>query len=77
MGEMVMGDDSYVAPRSRDMVYPEYLTVKEAASYLGVSYKWVWDRLGKEGGPPARKLGQSWRIFKAEFIAWADRPVIR
>jgi excisionase family DNA binding protein len=62
--------DTYLAARS-------YITIKEAARHLGVCYHSVWRRMGKEDGPPARKIGPLWRIPKDEFIEWAKKPVIR
>jgi excisionase family DNA binding protein len=62
--------DGYLAGR-------RFVTVKEAARYLGVSYYFVWKRLGTDGGPPSQKMGTYWKIPKDEFIEWAKQPVIR
>lgn len=64
-----------VHPRER-LNERRFITVKEAAHYLDVSYMWLWQRLGTDQGPPAQKIGVRWKIPKAEFIEWAKQPVI-
>jgi excisionase family DNA binding protein len=54
-----------------------FVSVKEAARYLGVSYQFLWRRMGTEGGPPSQRIGHCWKIPKDEFIEWAKQPVIR
>lgn len=53
-----------------------FITAKEAAYYLDVSYMWLWQRLGKPNGPPAQKIGNRWKIPRQEFIEWARQPII-
>jgi excisionase family DNA binding protein len=54
-----------------------FVSVKEAARYLGVSYHFLWRRMGTEDGPPSQRVGYCWKIPKDEFIEWAKQPVIR
>lgn len=54
-----------------------YISVKEAARYLDVTYQFLWERLGTKDGPPAQKIGSRWKLPKEEFLKWAKQPVIR
>lgn len=51
-----------------------FLSVKEAAELHGVCTKFIYDRLGMEGGPPYRKRGRVYRIPTFEFIIWSEQP---
>lgn len=62
--------DGYLAGR-------RFISIKEASRYLGVSYYFIWKRLGTERGPPSQRMGSYWKIPKDEFIEWAKQPVIR
>lgn len=62
--------EGYLAPRN-------FVTIKEAARYMGVSYVFLWRRMGSPEGPPAQKIGYNWKIPKEEFIEWAKQPIIR
>lgn len=64
------GQDNYLAAR-------RFVSIKEAARYMGVSYHFLWKRIGTQDGPPIQRLGSCWRIPKDEFIEWAKQPVIR
>lgn len=62
--------DGYLASR-------KFVSIKEAARYLGVSYLFMWRRMGTEDGPPGQRIGCRWKIPRDEFIEWAKQPVIR
>lgn len=49
-----------------------YLTVKEAAEIAGVCTDFIYDRLGKDNGPPYRKRGRVYRLPTFEFICWSE-----
>lgn len=49
----------------------EYLTIQEVGQLLGVSHQAVLRRIRKEG-LPAKPLGKSYRIPKAEFEIWLE-----
>ena len=49
----------------------EYLTIQEVGLLLGVSHQAVLRRIRKEG-LPAKPLGKSYRIPKAEFEIWLE-----
>lgn len=53
-----------------------FISLKEAAHYLDMSYVRLWERIGKKNGPPAQKIGGRWKIPKDKFIEWAKQPVI-
>lgn len=53
-----------------------YLTVKEAAEIAGVHPNFIYIRLGKPNGPPARKRGSVWRLPTYEFILWSEQPAV-
>jgi excisionase family DNA binding protein len=52
------------------------VTVKQAAHLINVSYWWLWQRIGKKGGPPYRKRGRLIKIPRDELIAWAKQPKV-
>ena len=69
-GKMTAEDqDTYLASR-------RYVRIKEAARYLGVSYQFLWKRMGTPEGPPTQRIGYCWKIPKDEFIEWAKQPII-
>lgn len=52
-----------------------FLTVKQAAELHGVCTDFIYDRIGKPGGPPYRKRGRVYRLPTYEFIMWSEQPV--
>jgi excisionase family DNA binding protein len=50
--------------------FPEMLSPKQAADFLGVGRDCIYKRL-KYGQLPAVKIGTVWRIPKSELIAMA------
>jgi excisionase family DNA binding protein len=54
-----------------------FLSVKDAANYLGVSIFFIYKQLHSENGPPFIKIGEAdrktIRIPKKEFLAWIKR----
>lgn len=54
----------------------EWLSIEEAAAYLGMGKTVLYD-LARTGGVPARKLGKKWIFDKKNLDAWVDanRPL--
>ncbi len=52
-----------------------FLSVKEAAAYVGVSLNtfYLWTKKSpKKGGPPVRRFGTILRLPRDQFIKWAN-----
>jgi hypothetical protein len=62
---------------SNNMKDRHFVSVKEAARYMDVSYRFLWDRMGTPDGPPAQRIGKFWKIPRDEFIQWVRQPVIK
>jgi predicted DNA-binding transcriptional regulator AlpA len=54
----------------------QYLSIKEAAPMTGMGTRWLWDRIGKRGGPPFVKRGRRILFIKDEFLKWAEKRII-
>jgi excisionase family DNA binding protein len=55
-------------PAARQGERERWLTPLEIAEYLGVSRRWVYNRIGE--GMPSRKLGALRRLRLSEVEAW-------
>jgi predicted DNA-binding transcriptional regulator AlpA len=53
-----------------------FLSLKEAAYLMGVTYKWLWDRIGKPNGPPFKKRGKLIKLPRDEFSEWSKQDEI-
>lgn len=51
-----------------------YLTVKEAARLHGTRERFLYNRVGIEGGPPYRRRGRIILFPTWEFIQWSEQP---
>lgn len=51
----------------------QFLSVKEAARSIGMSYMFLIQRIWEGRGPPARKIGNRWKLPKDEFIEWTKK----
>jgi len=49
------------------------LTVREAASFLGLSERTVWEITGPRGDLPAIRIGRSVRYSRADLSDYIDR----
>lgn len=47
-----------------------WISIEEAASYLGVNKDTIRNWIKKGNGIPAHKLGKLWKIKKSELDAW-------
>ena len=54
-----------------------YLTLKQAAPLTGMGIRWLWDRLGKRGGPPYFKRGRRILFQQDEFEEWCRQRIIK
>lgn len=54
----------------RSQIAPEYLCIKEAARYTGLSRQWFEQARHKGDGPPYIKLGRAVRYKRSELDAW-------
>lgn len=50
---------------------PDFLTPKEAASFLRLSLSWLAKARGREDGPPFMQFGRAVRYSKEALIRWA------
>jgi excisionase family DNA binding protein len=48
----------------------DYFTVKEVSTILGVSMRWIYDRVGTNEAPPAKRFGLLIKFPKDKFNAW-------
>ena len=55
-----------------DEVLPNFLTVYDIRDYLGIGQRQAYE-LVKSEGFPAKKLGNSYRIPKADFLDWVKK----
>ena len=56
---------------SRPPVAPEWLSLKQAAAYLGYTTEKAFrDRCSKPNPPPSHKIGRLRRFHRAELDAW-------
>lgn len=51
----------------------EYFTVKEVATILGVSMRWIYDRVGTDEVPPNTKRGLLIKFPKDKFSRWRQQ----
>jgi excisionase family DNA binding protein len=54
-----------------------YLTVKEGAYIVGLSYGALYLRLTGVNPPPYVRRGKRWLLPRAEFQKWAEQKVIK
>lgn len=47
-----------------------WISIEEAASYLGVNKDTIRNWIKKGNGIPAHKLGKLWKFKKSELDAW-------
>lgn len=52
-----------------------FLTIKETAEYLGVNRNVVYGLVRGNAKFPARKIGKSWFVHKANLDAWCSKVV--
>jgi predicted DNA-binding transcriptional regulator AlpA len=55
----------------------ELWDVVRCARYLGRSPWWLYTNVGKDGGPPAVKVGRAVKFRPAEIEAWLDAHAVR
>lgn len=55
-----------------DEALPNFLTVYDIRDYLGIGQRQAYE-LVKSEGFPAKKLGNSYRILKADFLDWVKK----
>lgn len=55
-----------------DEALPNFLTVYDIRDYLGIGQRQAYE-LVKSEGFPAKKLGNSYRIPKADFLDWVKK----
>lgn len=53
-----------------------FLSVKEAADYLGVCRNWMYERIKKNSGPPTIMIGKKIRIPIQTFKEWSSQDRI-
>jgi predicted DNA-binding transcriptional regulator AlpA len=54
----------------------EFLTIKQGAAIVGMNQRWLYDRIGKKGGPPYKRRGRYIKLPREKFIVWAEQDVI-
>lgn len=47
-----------------------WISIEEAANYLGVNKDTIRNWIKKENGIPAHKIGKLWKFKKSELDAW-------
>ena len=57
-----------IIPKIED--YPDVLTPRQVAEILQFSEQKIYQMLRHDKKLPARKMGRSWRILKADLIDW-------
>ncbi|MDB4373041.1 helix-turn-helix domain-containing protein [Mariniblastus sp.] len=55
---------------SKDIINSEIYTLAEAAAYLKVSVRTLW-QLAKDGKIPHRRVGKQYRFVYSVLLAWA------
>jgi len=53
-----------------------FFSIKEGAAIAFVSVRFLYERIGKPGGPPYQKRGKKIVLPKQEFLDWAAQPII-
>ncbi len=53
----------------------DYLTPEDMGRKIGRSPRWVVRKLLSTGELPALRLGRSWRIREADYMAWEERRI--
>lgn len=53
-----------------DVSNERWISIEEAAEYLGVKPSTVRDWIKKEQDIPARKIGKFWRFKRSELDSW-------
>ena len=48
----------------------KWISIDDAASYLGVKSSTILEWIKKENGIPAYKIGKQWKFKKAELDEW-------
>lgn len=48
----------------------EFLSVRDVARILGVSQRWVYDRIGTDRLPASVRIGLFYKFPKDQFHAW-------
>ena len=49
-----------------------YISIDEAAEYLGIKTVTLRNWLKKDVEPPARKIGKQWKFKRSELDAWVN-----
>jgi excisionase family DNA binding protein len=52
-------------------VQDDFLSVQECAKLLKMSTRFVYDKLRTGEGPPHKRFGNRYRIYRAHFLKWA------
>lgn len=50
----------------------KWISLEEAAEYLGVKPITIRDWIKKENGIPAHKIGKQWKFKKSELDVWVN-----
>ena len=53
-----------------DVANDKWISIDEAAEYLGVKPGTIRDWIRKDKGIPARKIGKQWKFKYSELDAW-------
>jgi excisionase family DNA binding protein len=54
-----------------DAAQDDFLSVQECAKLLKMSTRFVYDKLRAGEGPPHKRFGNRYRIYRAHFLKWA------
>lgn len=54
-----------------DAAQDEFLSVQECAKILKLSKRWIYNKLRAGEGPPHKRFGNRYRIYRAHFLKWA------
>ncbi len=57
-------------------VWPDVLTLAQAAAYLQISESQL-NRIVDLDGPPGRKVDNEWRFPRAAILRWLERPSMK
>lgn len=59
-----------------DLPDTPFISIKQAAGFLGVGPKFILERIHRGCGPPFSRVGMHYRLPKSSFIEWASQSVI-
>ena len=54
-------------------IQDKWISIEDAANYLGVKVVTIREWIKKENGIPAHKIGKLWKFKKSELDEWVKR----